>query len=552
MAATNLRLPILQAKSDLVELEPLALPVDPFTPQDVAPLQVSSQEVAGRTELRTSSYTIYVDLPGNADEMLLVHAYTGAYDRVSKRVATYLRSRETHHAPKPLYGDWTPEPRVDGEAPAPSDETMAILKKRGYLIPLTQDEEEALFVKLSSKIHHQTVRSMPGYVLMPTYQCNLRCPYCFQDHMRTDPKLGHLLRFMDREMADRILLGMRNLEAAHGIPDDPNIQRGLSFFGGEPLLAESRPTIEYFMNKFRERGRTHFSAISNATELEAYRDLIGAGDGLISEMQITLDGPPKEHDLRRIYPDGAGSYDRIAANIEMALDLGVRVNIRMNIDRKNIDQLPILMDEFETRGWMPRPNFHSYVAPITPSQEEIALRTTFTTWQLGRAMDELKLKDPRLARVGIADDAIAGHARRIFSGQSQGINSRFRTSFCSAHTTMYVIDAFADLYACWERTGDPSLRIGHIREDGTVMMNRGLLEHWRGRNVVSNPVCRKCRYATSCGGGCAALAEDVSGETYVNFCDGYAKRFRSSVADAYLAHVRGEKPAAAASLPCDA
>jgi hypothetical protein len=28
--------------------------------------------------LRTSSYTSYLDLPGNQDEMLLVHTYTGA------------------------------------------------------------------------------------------------------------------------------------------------------------------------------------------------------------------------------------------------------------------------------------------------------------------------------------------------------------------------------------------------------------------------------------------------------------------------------------------
>ncbi|HSG40010.1 MAG TPA: hypothetical protein VLE27_10265, partial [Thermoanaerobaculia bacterium] len=37
--------------------------------------------------LRTSSYTIFVDLQGNDQDVLLVHGYTGAYDRVSRRVA---------------------------------------------------------------------------------------------------------------------------------------------------------------------------------------------------------------------------------------------------------------------------------------------------------------------------------------------------------------------------------------------------------------------------------------------------------------------------------
>jgi len=42
--------------------------------------------------IRTSRYTIFVDLPEHPDEVLLVHGYTGAYDRVSRPVAGYLRS----------------------------------------------------------------------------------------------------------------------------------------------------------------------------------------------------------------------------------------------------------------------------------------------------------------------------------------------------------------------------------------------------------------------------------------------------------------------------
>src|SRR5262245_21619785 len=218
MAQKSLHLPILQS-SELVAFEPLALPSSPVLPEGVTPLALSAGDLDGRTELRTSSYTIYVDLPDNPDEMLLVHGYTGAYDRVGKRVATYLRARERHHAPKPLYGDWTPEPRVDGEVVPPTDETIAVLKRRGYLVSLTQEEEEGLFTKLSTKIHHAVIRRSPAFIVMPTYQCNLRCPYCFQDHMRTDPKYNHLLRVMDRKMADRILRGMRSIEAAHGIDD---------------------------------------------------------------------------------------------------------------------------------------------------------------------------------------------------------------------------------------------------------------------------------------------------------------------------------------------
>jgi uncharacterized protein len=538
-----------QDLKDMVKLEPLALPSAPFLPPGIAPLKLKESDLEGRSALRTSSYTIYVDLPGNPDDMLLVHAYTGAYDLVSKRVATYLRSMEARFAPKPLYGDWAPEASIEGEVPRPSDESIEKLKKRGYLTKLTVEEEESLFVKLTAEHHFASLRSVPGYILMPTYQCNLRCPYCFQDHMRTDPKYSHLLKVMDRSMADRILKGMRVIEAAHGIQEGSQVTRRLTFFGGEPLLAKSRPIVQYFIEQMRARGKVGIGAVTNATDLDSYADLLNKDN--ISWLQVTIDGPPQEHDRRRIYADGSGSFERIAQNLDMALEQGVFVSVRMNIDRNNINQLPEVAEEFKARGWIGRDNFKPYVAPITSSETgKVDPKSVFNSWQLGRALEELRQQNPDMAKIAITDDSLQSKARTIFDKQSSG--SGFSTSFCGAHTSMYVLDAFGDIYACWERTGDTRFRVGHIDTAGDVFMNRVLMQTWRARNVVSNPVCRKCRYATSCGGGCAVLAEGASGSLYKNFCDGYAQRFRASVGKAYLDHLRGEKQGATFERLCEA
>jgi len=101
--------------------------------------------------LRTSSYTIYCDLPGNYDEMLLVQTYTGAFDRVSRKVATYVRSLEAGRPPKPLYGDWTPEPPVDGTVTTSSDSTLERLRKRGYLTSMTREQEAGWFSPCGSR-----------------------------------------------------------------------------------------------------------------------------------------------------------------------------------------------------------------------------------------------------------------------------------------------------------------------------------------------------------------------------------------------------------------
>jgi uncharacterized protein len=480
--------------------------------------------------LRTSSYTIYVDLPDNQEEMLLVHGYTGSYDVVSCRVATYLRSLESKNPPKPLYGDWQPEPLSEGEVISPSDATLEVLRQRGYLTAMSVGEEENFLVKVATKLHHLQSQLMPSYILMPTYSCNLRCSYCFQDHMRTDPAYKHLLRTIQPEMVDRIFGSMAQIEELHGVPRDADIPRDITLFGGEPLLENGYSNIKYIIDKAHSMGKATFSAVSNGTELQAYQSLLNPEN--ISSLQITLDGTPDEHDQRRIYADGSGSFEKIARNISMVLDLGVWVSVRMNIDRENVKRLPELADEIESRGWNKYERFSAYTAPVHAANEKTDVKTTFSSWDLDLAIDELREKFQAMQLISRPDDWMISKARKIFDTQSNSFPS-YRASYCGAHNKMYVFDAFGDIYACWEKTGDPKVRIGHVTEQSEVIFNEELTKSWRGRTMVSNPVCRKCRYAFSCGGGCAVMAMNHKGKYLTNYCDGFANRFRASVAQAY-------------------
>jgi uncharacterized protein len=487
--------------------------------------------------LRTSSYTIYVDLPGNREEMLLVHGYTGAYDKVSHRVATYIRSLELQNPPKPLYGDWSPEEAIAGEIVLPSLATIELLRRRGYLTEMTVLEEEEFFVKMATKLHHLQSRLMPSYIFMPTYSCNLRCGYCFQDHMRTNPAFQHLLTTMTPEMVDRIFAAMPQIERGHGVPEDADLPRQITFFGGEPLLAHNRSLVEYIINKALSLGDTRFSAVTNATELEAYQDLLNPSK--ISHLQITLDGSKIEHDRRRIYPDGSGSFEKICQNISMALTLGVNVSLRMNIDRNNIHQLPEVAEEIIARGWDNYPEFSAYTAPIHASNEKTDRQTTFTSWELDLALNKMRQEYPNMKVIHRPDDSLMARARQLFTHRADPLPN-LKASFCGAHNKMYVFDPFGDIYACWEKTGDKKIRIGYIAANSEVILNEELNQTWRNRTVITNPTCRKCRYAFSCGGGCAVLAMNQKGKFHTNYCDSFANRFRSCVAEAYQDFTTGE------------
>jgi len=497
--------------------------------------------------LRTSSYTIYVDLPDNREEMLLVHGYTGAYDKVSRRVAHYLRSLEAKPAPMPLYGEWSPEPEGDDEVRPPAQETIAILKRRGYLTRWSSEEEETFFAKFVTRLHQRAAQRMPSYLFIPTYDCNLRCSYCFQDPLRTDAAFRHLLRPMEPEMVDRIFAAMPKIEARHH-PRAGAERRDIGFFGGEPLLAAHRPIVETIMNRASQMGEAAFWAVTNGTELQAFRDLLGPGK--IARLQITLDGPPREHDRRRIYADGSGSFERIVRGVTMAIERGTRVTIRVNVDHRNLADLPEVAEEIVARGWHRKTGFSAYTAPIQPFGEPLGSRRRMSSRQLDQAVTRMREHHPAMGVLGRPDEGIRNRARQIFAGGKE-LMPRFRPSFCGAHDRMYLFDPFGDVYACWEKTGDPGLRIARITPQGGVEFRPDAIRQWRDRTVAGNPVCRRCRYALYCGGGCAVLGLEVRGKLGSNYCDGFALRFRASIAEAYRDHVAGVPVVAGPEIVCD-
>jgi uncharacterized protein len=475
---------------------------------------------------RASSYCIFVKLPKRQDRVLLVHGYTGAYDEVSLEVAEFLSARRIVSAP--LYGKWSPEFNTASHKATLSEETLDELENRGYLTTLTVEEEKERFRTIAGLVHSCESRGF-SYIIVPSYDCNLRCPYCFQDYMRTDPSFRPMLRRMTPEMADGMLTGITNLENAS--PDSKMDARQFTFFGGEPLLAANCDIIEYIVRRAKALGPAVFGAVTNGTELEAYRHLLGPD--AISSLQITLDGPPRSHDHFRIYPDGQGSFEKIARNVPLALELGVAVSVRVNVCKDNLADLPGLAIEATERGWTRYKNFRIYVAPIQPTANFPGNGRLLNSYQLGQSLQRMQQEKPLLNAIETPDDSMKRRALALFRQPEIDPIDDFKASFCGAHGGMYIFDPFGDIYACWEKMGDPQIRIGRIGSDGNFIFETPMLHKWRSRTVATNPTCEKCAYALQCGGGCAVLAEANNGEYFSNFCDGFGARFKSAVAEAY-------------------
>jgi len=484
----------------------------------------------GTGPLRASSYTISVDLKEAGDPVLLVHTYAGAFSRVSPLVADYVGS----------LGVKGPRPRslktaLDGRTP--SDATIEQLMRRGFLTTMTVEQEQAYFTRIVDAAHTAQRRGRPTYVLLLTYDCNLRCTYCYQSDLREQTcTLPEIDGSMSPAMVDRLWKAMDDIEAAHGTPSGQ--ARAITLYGGEPFLDRNRPAIEQLLRRADADGGAKITAVSNGTNLHEFTEYLGPGK--VTRVQITLDGMPALHDVRRIKPDGTGSFDETARGISATLAAGAHVAIRINVDRDNVEQLPALTKEFERRGWHESSSFSVYAAPVHESPGDEAPDNTMSSLQLKKMLGKLGEHCPDIERIGTEDGDLLSGVRNVLDNDADPLHA-FSSTYCGAHTRMYVFDPFGDIYPCWEKTGAAEFRAGIIDPEGRVLVNESFLEAWRGRSIASNDICASCAYSPFCGGGCAMRAEGKTGDLYTPFCDGFARRFEDVVVRAYTDHCAGKQ-----------
>ena len=508
------------AHGDLVQIENL--------PNTVKLHKDGELHARQKRRLRLSNYTIFVNLSDH--ETLLVHGYSGAWDIIDSHLANDIR--RFRHGPvfKPLIGDGfhdeLPDKSINKRRPRLHVQVRDLMVKRGYLTSLTVEEEQQQVAKLAAKLHAMASEAPPSYVLTLSYECNLRCSYCFQDALRSNPDNAPRLVAMTTDMVDRIFAAMQKIDSRHQSAVQPPTRR-ITLFGGEPLLRQFHPLVEYIVKRARADGPVAISAITNGTELHHFTDLVGPDK--ISFLQITLDGPPSEHDLRRVGPERVPTFDVITRNIDLALALDAKVKVRVNVDSTNVDSLPTLARLMNDRGWFKFENFSAYATPVHESTTGGHESCGFGSWNLSSRLVELGEIDPIVRLIEGPDAPWQRRIRDVLEGTRDPIFS-LQPSFCGAHTQTWVFDAHGDIYACWEQAGYAKERIGWLSKEANPIMIDSIEKTWRGRTIASNPVCGRCPYAFYCGGGCALLAERQNGKLYSNFCDDFSRRFKTLAA----------------------
>lgn len=494
--------------------------------------------------MRLSRYTIVSDRNDDGSYVLL-HGVTGAMDVVTEAVVGAMGALGTFRAAQGVPMDAAPG-RGTGAGLTAGE--VAFLADRGYLTEQSDEEEQHLVGEVAAVLH-DAAATRPSFLALPTLDCNYRCTYCFERPVQLnlrrrdsrrhpelellDIKAAHSARnvVMTPAVADAMFAAMDEARRNHG---DEREHPKVVLYGGEPLDAANEPVVRYIVGEGARRGYT-FSAITNGHHVDRFLDLFGPG--LIEQVQISIDGPERIHDARRIALGGQGSFNTVIRNTALLLDRGgVLVQIRVHLDSTNVQYFEELLAQFEDIGWLGHPDVLIYanttykMSPGAPVAVDLELDEIDDRLRhLARAHRNLMLNAPAInMRAKWLPELLRGNQVPV-----QG-------NYCTANTGQYVFAPDGHVYSCWESVGKADSRIGTFYRDGVagLELDPEASGRWFGRHVGLIPECRSCPMALLCGGGCAQFALYRSGTQLAPFCDNFDALVRSGLRDTAAALVR--------------
>lgn len=374
----------------------------------------------------------------------------------------------------------------------------AYLLERGYAFE-SKEAHDAAIEQAYTAFNDEIEKSPVQLMLVPTYGCNLACTYCYQGR-GTDSAQSVPVNMDSRPslIAKEIVDAFFDYARIH-FSQSP-IKPFITLFGGEPLINSpaQRNIVSYILDRCAEEN-LEFSAVTNGVDFPEYVDLLKKVR--VKEIQFTLDGSKNVHDSRRATANKKGTFDRVVAGIEAAVNNKLPVNLRSVVDMENIRDLVHLAEFLDKKGWLDLPpelfktqigrNYELFDCYAKPQH----LMSQVELWGEFAVLSKTY---PILAKFHRPD--FKGIRHLVDTGEMY--MATFDT--CPACKTEWVFDLFGNMYGCTASCGREEYLLGTFWP--AVMLNNEAIETWQKRDVKSIPKCRDCKYDVVCGGGCGVVA----------------------------------------------
>lgn len=343
------------------------------------------------------------------------------------------------------------------------------LKEKGfYLIDEKAKLEETknklqLTDNITQKIHKKV-----NFVI--TYNCNFRCPYCFEKIDKENQKI------ISRNIIDTVYQYYgRKIEY-------------IGLFGGEPLLNESREIIEYIYEKWPD---AIYDISTNGYNIDKFIDILNKMK--IDSIQVTLDGSREKHNKSRIHKNGDLTFDKIVDNIKLLLQNNIKTFIRMNVDQYYIDEVFAQKERLE--NLFDASDLLTFnIGPLVQLSEADEERVETLLYE-AEAKDKKKSENWDISK---GNRYIVNGSMPILKKVLYDIPFRNSFTYCPANTNALFFDADNEIYSCAGLVGNPKYSIGKVIDNKILYAQENMFR----KNIINQNKCSKCKYALLCGGGC--------------------------------------------------
>ena len=333
-----------------------------------------------------------------------------------------------------------------------------------------------------TKQRYSSARSNTPIVvtITTTMDCNLGCYYCYETRTGERLKLNQTSKILDDIEKRFLSSGKQKLH--------------LDWYGGEPLLnIEFLEKLSKEVQSWCNENNIHYTAsiISNGT-LWPSNPTEFVQKHSIKQVQISFDGMKAHHEKRRRYiiRETHSSFDR-AVSVVDALVGNIRVDLRFNLDRGNMNDFLPFINFASDRGWFDGDN---------PAILQPARLASYSERSKFMRKHELSLKEFDYLREQAREKLKFGPAP-----EESEVPDGFpypKTSVCAALAfDSVVIGAKGEKYRCGLQAGELERSTGHISapnsKEQTIQSS-----WWQDFDPTKNTTCSKCSFLPVCWGGC--------------------------------------------------
>jgi uncharacterized protein len=376
----------------------------------------------------------------------------------------------------------------------PNDDFVRELTARGYL--MDSNEEAKLYRGKYLNFIDSRDKDEIQLFFITNYSCNFACSYCYQDQYNNPNQelstnlIDSFFQFIHLEFAGR--------------------KKYITVFGGEPLLNSSKQKglINHLIERANESD-LEICFVTNGYNLEEYIPILKRGK--IREIQVTLDGTETIHNKRRFLKSGEGTFNKIVKGIDSCLQNLIPVNLRMVIDKENINDLPELAQFAINKAWTKSLFLKTQIGRNYELHHcQSGNDNLFSRISLFESIFELTRQHPQ-----ILEFYKPAYSVSKFLFENGELPDPLFDS-CPACKTEWAFDYTGKIYPCTATVGKTDESIGTFYP--SITHNGDLIDEWETRNITSIPECKDCNLQLACGGGCGSVAKNRTGKICSTDC----------------------------------